>query len=79
MTEVTKDGREVWFGKTKGWIGFGPTTRQGRIVTVLYVLLLVVAVFTYSQLFLTVFVVLFYSLAFGFLVIAKSNLMNDRE
>jgi hypothetical protein len=79
MTEEPKHEDQLWFGKTKGGLGFGPTTRQGRVVTVLYVLLLVVAVFTYSQLTLTVFVVLFYTVVFGLVVVAKSNIMTNRE
>jgi hypothetical protein len=79
MTGEPTPESQLWFGKKKGGLGFGPTTRQGRVVTVLYVLLLVVAVFTYSQLLLTVFVVLFYTVVFGLVVVAKSNLMTDRE
>jgi hypothetical protein len=79
MTVESGQERQLWFGKTKGGLGFGPTTRQGRVVTALYVLLLVVAAFTYSQLFLTVFVILFYTVVFGLIVIAKSDLMTHHE
>ena len=41
---------QAWFGKKESWLGFGPITRQGRIVSYLYVLLVVVAVFTCSRL-----------------------------
>jgi len=44
----------------------------------LYVLLVVVAVFTYSQIALTAFVVVFYTLVFGFVIVAKSDIMKDR-
>jgi hypothetical protein len=70
---------QLWFGKKDGRLGFGPVARQGRVVTVLYVLLVIVAVFTYSQLALTAFVVAFYTVAFGCIVIVKSDLMKDRE
>ena len=49
------------------------------MVTVLYVLLVVVAIFTYSQLALTGFVVAFYTVAFGSIVIVKSDLMKDHR
>ena len=41
--------------------------------------LVVVAIFTYSQLYLTGFVVAFYTVAFGSIVIAKSDLMKDHR
>jgi hypothetical protein len=41
------------------------------------VLLLVVAVVTYSQLTLTIFVVVFYTAVFGAVVLFKSDLMSD--
>jgi hypothetical protein len=77
MVEVPRPEPQMWFGKKEGGLGFGPITRQGRVVTVLYVLLVVVAIFTYSQLYLTGFVVAFYTVAFGSIVIAKSDLMKD--
>jgi hypothetical protein len=81
MAEVPPPEPETghWFGKKEGALGFGPITREGRVVTVLYVLLVVVAVFTYSQLALTAFVVGFYTVAFGCVVIVKSDLMKDRQ
>jgi hypothetical protein len=79
MVEVPRPESQPWFGKKESGLGFGPTTRQGRVVTVLYVLLVVVAIFTYSQLYLTGFVIAFYTVAFGSIVIAKSDLMKDRR
>jgi hypothetical protein len=70
---------ELWFGKKESWLGFGPLTWQGRAATYLYVLLLLVAVVTYSQLFLTVFVVAFYTVVYVFVVVAKSDVMHDRQ
>ncbi len=79
MVEVPRPEPQMWFGKKEGWLGFGPITRQGRVVTVLYVLLVVVAIFTYSQLALTAFVVAFYTVVFGSVVIVKSDLMKDHR
>jgi hypothetical protein len=59
-------------------LGFGPITRQGRIVCYLYVLLVVVAVFTYSQIALTALVVAFYTIAFGLVIVAKSDILKDQ-
>jgi hypothetical protein len=79
MADVPPAGSQLWFGKREGALGFGPITRQGRVATVLYVLLVVVAIFTYSQLALTALVVVFYTVAFGSIVIVKSDLMKDRQ
>jgi hypothetical protein len=77
VTDSPKQERQLWFARKNGGIGFGPVTKQGRIAVALYLLLVVVAIFTYSQLFLTIFVVLFYTVVFGLVVVAKSNLMTD--
>lgn len=69
---------QLWFGKKENWLGFGPITRQGRIVCYLYVLLVVVAVFTYSQIALTALVVAFYTIAFGLVIVAKSDILKDQ-
>jgi hypothetical protein len=79
MVEPPRPERQLWFGKKEGGLGFGPLTREGRVVTVAYVLLVVVAIFTYSQLALTAFVIAFYTVAFGCIVIAKSDLMKDHR
>jgi hypothetical protein len=79
MAETPPTEPQNWFGKKESGLGFGPVSRQGRVVTVLYVLLVVVAVFTYSQLALTAFVVAFYTVAFGSIVIVKSDLMKDHQ
>jgi hypothetical protein len=79
MVDVPQPESQLWFAKKEGGLGFGPTTRQGRVVTVLYFLLVVVAIFTYSQLYLTGFVVAFYTAVFGSIVIAKSDLMKDHR
>ena len=67
----------LWFGRKEGGRGFGPRTWQGRAAVFLYVFLVLVAIVTYSDLSLTAFVVVFYSVVFGFLVMVKSDLMKD--
>jgi hypothetical protein len=79
MVEVSRPEPQLWFGKKEGGLGFGPITRQGRVITVAYILLVVVAIFTYSQLALTAFVVGFYTVTFGSIVIVKSDLMKDHR
>jgi hypothetical protein len=79
MVEVPRPEPELWFGKKEGGLGFGPITRQGRVITVAYFLLVIVAIFTYSDIALTAFVVAFYTVAFGSIVIAKSDLMKDHR
>jgi hypothetical protein len=79
MVAMPQEKPRLWFGKKEGGLGFGPITRQGRTATALYVFLVVVAIFTYSQLALTGFVVVFYTFTFGFLVVAKSDLIKDHQ
>jgi hypothetical protein len=76
--ETGKQKPQLWFGKKDNWLGFGVLTKQGRMASYLYVLLVVVAVFTYSEIDLTAFVVVFYTLVFGFVIVAKSDIMKDR-
>ncbi len=76
---MTDNESGLWFEKAEGGLGFRPLTWQGRASMFGYLLLLVLAVITYSQLFLTVFVVAFYTLAFVGVVIVKSDLMKDRQ
>jgi hypothetical protein len=78
VSEVAQES-QLWFGKKESWLGFGPITRRGRIAAYLYVLLVVVAVFTYSQIALTAFVVAFYTVVFGLVVVAKSDIMKDQR
>jgi hypothetical protein len=66
---------QPWFGKKEGGLGFGPLTWQGRAVTALYVFLVVVAIFVYSEITLTVLVVVFYTIVFGFVVMLKSDVL----
>jgi hypothetical protein len=77
MAESLHGDRRLWFGKKEGGIRFAPLTWQGRAATFLYVFLVVVAFFTYSKLTLTAFVVAFYTVAFGLLVVYKSDLMDN--
>jgi hypothetical protein len=66
-----------WFGKKETGLKVGPLTWQGRAATFLYCFLVVVAIFTYSELTLTAFVVLFYTLVFATLVFYKSELVDN--
>jgi hypothetical protein len=77
MAESEHNDRALWFGKKEKGLRFAPLTWQGRAATFLYVFLVVVAIFTYSQLTLTAFVVVFYTVAFGLLVAYKSDLMDN--
>jgi hypothetical protein len=74
----TEQESQLWFGKKESWLGFGPIARQGRVVTYLYVLLVVVAAFTYSQIALTALVVVFYTMVFGLVIVAKSDIMKNQ-
>jgi len=75
MAEEDQSPDSPWFGKTESRLGFGPLNWQGRAATFLYVFLVVVAIFVYSQLGVTIFVIAFYSVVFGLLVAIKSDLM----
>jgi hypothetical protein len=79
MPEAERDpgSPPLWFGKKKEGLKFAPLTWQGRAATVLYCVLVLVAIFTYSQLTLTAVVVVFYTAAFGMLVVYKSDLMDN--
>jgi hypothetical protein len=68
-------GAPLWFGKREEGFPIAPLTWQGRAATFLYCLLVVLAVFTYSQLTLTVFVIVFYTVVFVLLVAYKSDLL----
>jgi hypothetical protein len=65
----------LWFGKKDGGLGFGPLTWQGRAATFLYVVLVILAVFVYSEISLTVLVVVFYTIVFGCVLMLKSDLL----
>jgi hypothetical protein len=67
----------LWFGKKESGLRITPLTWQGRAATFMYVFLVIVAIFTYSQLALTAFVMIFYTVAFGLLVVYKSDLMEN--
>ena len=77
MAELERAEPPRWFGKKEGGLRFAPLTWQGRAATFLYCFLVLVALFIYSQLMLTVFVVVFYTVAFGLLVMYKSDLMEN--
>jgi hypothetical protein len=75
MPEEEEGSDRPWFGKSTNRLGFGPLNWQGRAATFLYVFLVIVAIFLYSQLGLTIFVIAFYTVAFGLVVAMKSDLM----
>jgi hypothetical protein len=77
MAEMEPNDPPLWFGKKEGGLRIAPLTWQGRAATFLYCFLVIVAVFIYSQLMLTVFVVVFYTVTFGLIVIYKSDLMDN--
>ncbi len=66
----------LWGGK-EGGLGFAPLTVQGRAAAFLYILLVAVALLTYSKLAVTAFVIVFYTVAFGFVLVVKSDLMKE--
>jgi hypothetical protein len=69
--------RRLWFARKDTGLGFGPVLWQGRAATYLYVLLVLVAVVTYSRLALTAFVIVFYTVVYGCVVIVKSDLLKE--
>jgi hypothetical protein len=75
--DVEGEQPPLWFGKKEGGLRIAPLTWQGRAATFLYCFLVIVAVFTYSQLALTAFVIVFYTVAFCLLVVYKSDLMEN--
>jgi hypothetical protein len=77
VSERNSGDPSLWFGKREGGLRIATLTWQGRAATFLYVFLVVVAVFTYSQLTLTAFVVAFYTVAFVLLVAYKSDLLDN--
>ena len=69
--------RRLWFARKDTGLGFGPVVWQGRAATYLYLLLVLVAVVTYSQLSLTAFVIVFYTVVYLSLVVLTSDLLKD--
>jgi hypothetical protein len=67
----------LWFGKKETGLRITPLTWQGRAATFMYLFLVIVAIFTYSKLALTAFVVIFYTVFFCLLVVYKSDLMEN--
>lgn len=76
-TEGSASHRPHWFGKTSGWLGFGPLTWQGRLTVWLYGFLVVTAVFLYSSLSLTALVIVFYTVVALLIVVFTSELRNQ--
>jgi len=68
-----------WFGRRSDDTGLRPLTWQGRAATFLYAFLVIVAVLLYSQLSLIIVVVGLYTVVFGLVVAAKSDLISERQ
>jgi len=66
--------RRQWFGPKETWLGFGPIAWQGRCTVALYVFLVVVAVFLYSNVSTVFTVVAFYTVGAGVIVFFTSDL-----
>jgi hypothetical protein len=77
VPEHQDGGSPLWFERKQGGVGFGPVTWQGRAAVALYAFLVLVALVTYSKLFLTVFVIGFYTVTFGLVLVVKSDLVKD--
>ncbi len=77
MSEGNERQTRMWFGKKPGGLGFGPLNWQGKAASFLYVFLVVVAIFvySYSQIGVTFFVIGFYTVVFGLVVAIKSDVM----
>ncbi len=73
--EARRGESRLWFGRKEGGLGFGPLTWQGRAVTALYVALVIFAIFVYSEISLTILVVVFYTIVFFFIVMFKSDVL----
>jgi cell division protein FtsW (lipid II flippase) len=71
--------RAPWFAKTGHGFPVAPVTWQGRFATALYVVLVLLALLVYSDLGLIVFVIFFYTMVFSFVVVLKSDLLDDRN
>ena len=69
----------LWFGRRTDDTGLRPLTWQGRAITFLYAFLVIVAVLLYSQLSLIIVVVGLYTVVFGLVVAAKSDLISERQ
>ncbi len=65
----------LWFEKRAEGFPVVPVAWQGRASAVLYAFLVLVAVITYNQLLLTVFVIGFYTVVFGLVLAYKSDLL----
>ncbi len=77
VPEAREPQSPLWFEKTSRGVGFHPVTWQGRSAIFLYFFLVLVALITYSQLLLTVFVIGFYTIVFTLVVAVKSDLVKE--
>ena len=68
---------KIWFGKPDGSFSLAPAAWQGRATIFGYVMLLIFTVVTYSQLFITIFVVLLYTAIFFGIVAMRSSMKEE--
>lgn len=68
---------QLWFERTTTGIGIRPASFPGRASTAFWALLCLLAFVTYSTMMLTIFVIIFYTVVFGFVVVMKSDLKDQ--
>ena len=68
---------KIWFGKPDGSFSLAPVAWQGRATIFGYVMLLIFTIVTYSQLFITIFVVLLYTAIFFGIVAMRSSMKEE--
>jgi|APCry1669190156_1035279.scaffolds.fasta_scaffold10620_3 hypothetical protein len=71
---MAESGTQLWFEKTDSGIGVRPASFPGRAVTAFWILLCLLALVTYSTMTIMIFVIIFYTVVFGFIVFVKSDL-----
>ena len=74
---MTESGSQLWFKRTTTGIGIRQVSFPGRALTAFWALLCVLAFVTYSTMLLTIFVIIFYTVVFGFIVVMKSDLKDQ--
>jgi hypothetical protein len=78
---VDEQSSGLWFEKKDGGVGIAPVAWQGRFAIALYVVLVLLAVviYSFSQVGLMILVVVIYSVIFGLVVVAKSDILKDQQ
>ena len=75
--EVEQQQRDLWFERSEQGLGVRPASWKGRTTLMAWLLLVVIALLTYSALGITVFVVLFYTAVLVAIVALKSDLLDE--